>query len=316
LLEHELKEKDQALLHSHQELQSSTEELRSSNEEMQSVNEELQSTNEELETSKEELQSVNEELATVNNELNTKVLDLSRVNNDMNNLLAGTGIATVFVDHQLNIMRFTPSAAQIINLAKSDIGRPVGHFTSDLVGYTSLLEDTQSVLDTLHPKDLEVKTTSGMYYMMRIRPYRTMDNIIEGAVITFVDISEMISLKEKLERMSTVILDAHDAITMQDLEGRITAWNPAATKLYGWTEAEALSMNVRDRIPPEIREDSIAKLVQLSKSEVLEPYNTKRITKSGKVIEVWMTATALMNKTHQMYAIATTERAKVETSNE
>ncbi len=312
LLEHELKDKDKALKQSLQELQSFTEELKSSNEEMQSVNEELQSTNEELETSKEELQSLNEELATVNNELNAKVLDLSRINNDMNNLLAGAEIAMIFVDLRLNIMRFTPTAAQIINLIKSDIGRPIGHLVLNLAGYNSLIEDTQSVLETLQPKDLDVKTLNGRSFIMRICPYKTMNNVTEGAVITFVDISEKVLLKEKLLRMSTVILDSRDAITMQDLDGRTIAWNPAATKIYGWTEEEALSMNVRDRIPLDIREDAVTKLVQLSKSEILVPYKTKRMTKSGNVIEVWITATALINNAHQVYAVATTERMKIE----
>lgn len=157
---------------------------------MQSVNEELQSTNEELETSKEELQSVNEELATVNAELQIKVLDLSRANSDMNNLLAGTGIATVFVDHQLNIMRFTPTATRIINLILSDVGRPVGHVVSNLLGYDRLVEDTREVLDTLIPKEVEVKTIEGKQYKMHIQPYRTLENVIEGAVLTFVNIKQ------------------------------------------------------------------------------------------------------------------------------
>ncbi|MBF0258267.1 MAG: PAS domain-containing protein, partial [Desulfamplus sp.] len=153
-------------------------------------NEELQSTNEELETSKEELQSVNEELATVNAELQNKVADLSRSNNDMNNLLAGTGIGTVFVDHKLRIIRFTPTATRIINLIQADIGRPVGHIVSNLTGYDSLLEDTKAVLDTLVPKEMEVQTIEGKCYIMRILPYRTLDNVIEGAVITFINIPE------------------------------------------------------------------------------------------------------------------------------
>ena len=157
---------------------------------MQSVNEELQSTNEELETSKEELQSVNEELATVNTELQTKVADLSRANNDMNNLLAGTGIGTIFVDHQLRILRFTPAVTQVINLILTDVGRPVGHIVSNLVGYDRLVADVQAVLDTLVPKEVEVQTKAGAWYLMRIRPYRTLENVIEGAVITFVDITE------------------------------------------------------------------------------------------------------------------------------
>jgi two-component system CheB/CheR fusion protein len=159
---------------------------------MQSVNEELQSTNEELETSKEELQSVNEELATVNNELQAKVADLSRANNDMNNLLAGTGIGTVFVDYQLRILRFTPAASSIINLIHSDVGRPVAHIVSNLVGYLHLVEDTQAVLDTLVQKDVVVQTIEGSWYNMRIQPYRTLENVIEGAVISFIDITEMV----------------------------------------------------------------------------------------------------------------------------
>jgi len=183
----ELQEKEEYLQTTNEELETSNEELKSSYEEMQSVNEELQSTNEELETSKEELQSINEELSTVNTELQVKVTELSRSENDMNNLLAGTGIATVFVDHALSIMRFTPAAVRIMNLIQSDVGRPVGHIVSNLKGYDTLLPDTQEVLDTLIPKEIEVQTNTGDRYLLRILPYRTLANVIEGAVLTFVD---------------------------------------------------------------------------------------------------------------------------------
>jgi len=188
-LRQELRDKEEYLQAANEELETSNEELKSSNEEMQSVNEELQSTNEELETSKEELQSVNEELATVNTELQTKVADLTRVNNDMNNLLAGTGIATIFVDHQQRIMRFTPGAVKIINLIHSDIGRPIGHIVSNLPGYNSLTADIHTVLETLVPRDKEVQTAEDRWYTMRIQPYRTIENVIEGAVLTFVEIT-------------------------------------------------------------------------------------------------------------------------------
>jgi two-component system CheB/CheR fusion protein len=190
-LTRELRAKDEYLQIANEELETSNEELKSSNEEMQSVNEELQSTNEELETSKEELQSVNEELSTVNAELQVKVADLSRANNDMNNLLAGTGIGTVFVDHRLHILRFTPAATRMINLIPADVGRPVGHFVSNLIGYDRLTVDLQSVLDTLIPQELEVQTLEGKWFSLRIQVYRTLDNVIEGAVITFFDISDM-----------------------------------------------------------------------------------------------------------------------------
>jgi two-component system, chemotaxis family, CheB/CheR fusion protein len=198
-------------------LQIANEELRSSNEEMQSVNEELQSTNEELETSKEELQSVNEELFTVNAELQTKVADLTRANNDMNNLLGGTGIATVFVDQSLRILRFTLAATRIINLIQSDIGRPVGHIVSNLTGYNTLPEDTQAVLDTLSPKEAEVQTRTGAWYMMRILPYRTLDNVIEGAVITFVDISAAKRAQEALHEAHIRVTEAIVATVREPL---------------------------------------------------------------------------------------------------
>ncbi len=198
-LQRELRAKEEYLQTSNEELETANEELKSSNEEMQSVNEELQSTNEELETSKEELQSVNEELATVNTELQSKVTDLSRANNDMNNLLAGTGIATLFVDHQLRILRFTPTATQILNLIQSDVGRPVTHIVSNLDGYDSMAADVQTVLDTLAARDVEVRSQEGQWFMMRIRPYRTLDNVIEGAVVTFADISELKRTEAKLQ---------------------------------------------------------------------------------------------------------------------
>ena len=197
-LELELRGKEDYLQTTIEELETSNEELKSANEELQSVNEELQSTNEELETSKEELQSVNEELATVNTELQSNISELSRTNNDMNNLLAGTGVATLFVDMQQHIVRFTPAATQLINFIQTDIGRPVGHIVSNLVNYNTLVEDIQTVLDTLVPKEFEVRTQAGDVYMMRIRPYRTLDNVIEGAVITSIDITERKQAEESL----------------------------------------------------------------------------------------------------------------------
>ena len=316
-LSDELRANEEYLQAANEELETSNEELKSSNEEMQSVNEELQSTNEELETSKEEMQSINEELSTVNAELQVKVLDLSRASNDMNNLMSSTGIGTVFVDHQLRILRFTPAATRIINLIPSDMGRPVAHTVSNLVSYTGLVADAKEVLDTLIPKEVEVQTTEGAWYKMRIQPYRTLDNVIEGAVITFVDITEIVLTRDALRianellSLPVVVRDAFDAITVQALDGRILAWNPGAIRMYGWSEAEALLMNVRDRIPEELREKELVKLRQLSLEEVLEPYRTKRIAKDGAVIEVSMTSTALVNAAGQIYAIATTERARV-----
>jgi two-component system CheB/CheR fusion protein len=308
----ELRTKDEYLHATQEEMQTSNEELKSSNEELQSTNEELQSTNEELETSKEELQSVNEELATVNAELQSKVSDLSRVNNDMNNLLAGTGIGTVFIDNQLRIRRFTPAITQFINLIQTDVGRPLGHTVSNLLGYDRLVADVQAVLDTLTPSKLEVQTRAGLWFLLQIRPYRTSENVIEGAVLTF---TEVTALKEEqtgrlLRSLAGALRDARDAILVQDLEGRILAWNPGAVRMYGWSEAEALAMNVRALIPPGQREEALAVIERVSRAEVLEPYRTQRLARTGELIDITLAATALVNGTGTVYAIATTERGE------
>ncbi len=316
-LEQELRAKEEHLQITLEEMETSNEELKSSNEEMQSVNEELQSTNEELETSKEELQSVNEELATVNTELQQKVFELSRSNNDMNNLLAGTGVGTVFVDHQMNIRRFTTAATKLINLIQTDVGRPVGHIVSNLLGYDRLVEDTQAVLDTLIPKEVEVQTKAGDWYLMHIRPYRTLENVIEGAVLTFFEVTDMkraqeaLRDSEALRRLAVVVRDACDAITVHDLEGRILAWNPAAERMYGWTEAEAMAVNIREMIPVERRAKALTIVKKLSRKKVLEPYQTQRVAKDGRIVEIQLTATALVNNAGEIYAIATTEREAV-----
>jgi len=313
-LQQELRAKEEYLLNTQEEMQRSSEELKSSNEELQSMNEEMQSSNEELETSKEELQSINEELSTVNAELQAKMMDLTQTNNDMHNLLSGTGVATIFVDHQLRILRFTPTASEIINLIPTDAGRPVGHIVSNLVGYDSLVTDVKTVLNTLIPHEMEVLTAAGKWYTLRIIPYRTLTNVIEGAVITFVEITEVVRTREALKkanellRLAVVVRDSYDAITVQDLSGRIIAWNPGAVRIYGWSEAEALTMNVRDRIPKSLRKDALAQLIRLGQMKTLEPYRTQRIAKDGRIVDVSIISTALLDTSGEMYAIATTER--------
>jgi two-component system CheB/CheR fusion protein len=220
------------------------------------------------------------------------------------------------VDHQLRIQRFTPAVTQVINLILSDVGRPVGHIVSNLAGYDSLVGDIQEVLNTLTPKEVEVRTKAGGWYLLRIRPYRTLENVIEGVVITFTEISEMKAAQaalresETLRRLAVVMRDARDAILVQDLEGRIIAWNTGAERMYGWSEAEALAMNIRNLIPEDRREEALAHVKQLARAEVLEPYRLQRIAKDGRIVEVWLTATALLNESGQAYAIATTERER------
>jgi two-component system CheB/CheR fusion protein len=172
-----------------EELETSNEELKSANEELQSTNEELQSTNEELETSREELQSINEELMTVNTEHQAKIDELSKVTDDLQNLLNSSDIAILFLDTGLCIRRYTPATSALFNLIKSDIGRPISHVTSSII-YTDLEKDLEAVLETLIPKQAEVISRDGHWYTMRILPYRTRENAIGGLVVSFLDIDE------------------------------------------------------------------------------------------------------------------------------
>lgn len=245
-LTRELRAKEEYLRTSSEELAAANEELRSANEEMQSVNEELQSANEELETSQEELQSVNEELTTVNAELQQNLKYLSQANNDMNNLLAGTDIGTIFVDHQLQILRFTPSITRIVNLISTDVGRPVGHIVSNLIGYDRLVADLETTLSTLVPMEVEVQSKPDNWYLLRIRPYRTLENVIEGAVITFTDITALRRSQEEQResdvKFRVLFESMPQAALFYDVGGRIAGLNAAAARLLGLAPERAAQL--------------------------------------------------------------------------
>ncbi|MFH1301786.1 MAG: chemotaxis protein CheB [Planctomycetota bacterium] len=181
-----------------EEFETSNEELKSANEELQSTNEELQSTNEELETSKEELQSLNEEAATVNTELQARIDELSKITNDMKNLLDSTEIATIFLDADLQISRFTPKVTEIFPLTASDTGRPIKHLSSTLIDI-NIVEFGRQVLSDLIVRQVEVASDDDRCYIMRVRPYRTTTNVIAGVVITFNDITELKRAEETLK---------------------------------------------------------------------------------------------------------------------
>jgi two-component system CheB/CheR fusion protein len=226
--------------------EAANEELQSANEEVQSANEELQSINEELETSKEEIQSSNEELTTVNEELHNRNEELNRANNDLNNLFSSVQVALVMVWPDLRIRRFTPAAEKLFNLIAGDIGRPITDIklNLNLPDLTQLLTD---VIDTIVARELEVQDRQGRWYLLRIRPYRTMDNKIDGAVIALFDIDALRKNQEVLERQARLLEQAHEAVFVRELNGRIVYWNRGAEFLYGYPRDEA-----RDRIAHEL----------------------------------------------------------------
>lgn len=202
--ERELQQTHAELVNTREEMLTSQEELKSANEEMQSTNEEMQSTNEELTTSKEEMQSLNEELQTVNSELQGKLDELSRTNNDMKNLLNSTDIATLFLDNDLKVRRFTTQATKIIKLIPGDVGRPITDLASDLL-YPKLSEDAAEVLRKLGVAEKPISTRDGRWFTVRISPYRTLDDRIDGVVITFWDISVAKALEAKLQGMQVTL---------------------------------------------------------------------------------------------------------------
>lgn len=284
-LEKELAEKEQYLQNAVEELETTNEELKSSNEEAQSTNEELQSTNEELETSKEELQSVNEELTTTNNELALKVDELNKVNSQLQNLLSATEIATIFLDRDLHIFSFTPAISIIIDLLRTDIGRSIKQFTNNLK-YENLFEDAKGVLKTLIPKEAEVENIDNRFFWMRIIPYRTVEDKIEGVVITFTDITEKKEaenkLKESEEKYRTTYENSPDSIIIHDFEMNIVDVNQKAINEFGYSKEEFLQLKVFDLHTKDELTHSKEVLKEMNKQERLK-VDTKFQRKDGSV---------------------------------
>jgi two-component system CheB/CheR fusion protein len=186
----------------------------------------LQSTNEELETAKEELQSTNEELVTVNSELNGKIDELTEVNNDINNLLASTEIGTIFLDRDLNIKRFTPAATKLFNLIPGDVGRSIKDIAPK-TEYENLWHDAEEVLHNLQVKEMELKSLSGEMYATRILPYRTRENVIEGVVLTFIDISAQHFLGMAKNFAESIVDTVREPLVVLDGDLKVISANQA-----------------------------------------------------------------------------------------
>lgn len=246
LLQEELQLAQSRVRATREESEAANEELRAANEELQSINEEYRSTSEELETSKEELQSINEELQTVNNELKLKLETVSRAHSDLQNLMAATDVGTLFLDPSLRIKRFTPRLADLFNITANDEGRPITDFTHQLE-YNSLAEDAGMVLRDLAPIERAVKSIKDGWFLVRLRPYRTIDDKIDGVVATFVDITERRKAEEQLReseqrlRQETRLVElSRSPIFVWDFDDGILQWNRGSEELYGYPRAEVL----------------------------------------------------------------------------
>lgn len=306
-----------------------------------SMNEELQSANEELETSKEELQSLNEELTTVNSQLQDKVEELNRSSNDLTNLMVCSDVATVFLDTQLRIKRFTPPVGNLLNLRSTDIDRPVSDLALKFVD-SHFWDDCRAVLDKLIPVEREVwSDDSGMNriwqsstgdqqadaaatnphsavgivesptsccYLRRILPYRTADNRIDGVVITFLDITERIKSEAQARRLAAVLRSTRDALTIHDFDGKILAWNRGAEQMYGYSEAEALQMNILETVPQVKRVEALAYVGAVTRNESIKDFETQRVTKEGRTLDIDLTVTAYRDEKGQAIGVATIER--------
>ncbi|MFL6652657.1 MAG: chemotaxis protein CheB, partial [Sulfurifustaceae bacterium] len=265
------------------------EELQAANEEIQSSAEEMQSTNEELESAKEELQSTNEELSTINEELENRNHELTEVNNDLANLLNSIDLPIVMLGDDLCIRRITPMAKNLFNLIESDIGRPIGNFKSNL-DVPNLERVVAEVMEQKASRSIETEDNNGRSYSVRIRPYKTTENRIAGVVLVCIDITEEIRSLKSLKRLAAVVRDSNDAVLVQDLKGDIRAWNPRAERLYGYSEAEALKMNVREVIPREAQDFHDQMVQRLLEKELAEPIKTTRLAKDGRTVSVSVTA--------------------------
>jgi two-component system CheB/CheR fusion protein len=265
-------------------LQATIEELETSNEELQATNEELVAANEELQSTNEELHSVNEELYTVNGEHQRKIVELTEMTDDLDNLLHSTDIGVVFLDEQLCIRKFTAKMAKMLRLLPQDVGRHFESFSHGLE-HPRLFEDIQQVMTTQKPVEREVQTRRGAFYFLRILPYLR-DQEGGGVVLTLIDVGTLKRSEANVRRLSAIVESSTDAILGKNLDGIITAWNRGAQQLYGYTAEEAIGQHVR-LIAPKDRERELEDILERVKSgESVPAFETVRKRRDGTLVDV------------------------------
>jgi two-component system CheB/CheR fusion protein len=275
------------------------EELKASNEELQAMNEELRSSAEELETSKEELQSINEELRTLNQELKVKVEETTLASNNLQNLINSAEIATIFLDRGLRVVLFTPTASQLFNLIRNDIGRLLSDITHRLLD-PDIISDSETVLKNLKTIEREIKSTDNQVYLMRALPYRTEHDRVNGVVITFFNITERkkseISLRESAERFRAMISQSTAGVVQMDLGGRFTLVNRKFCGIVGYNESELLNMKMVDLVHEDDGKQNQALLSQLGTQGLPFDAEQRLVCKDGSLRWVTVSVSAIRNQ--------------------
>jgi two-component system CheB/CheR fusion protein len=270
------------------------------------MNEEMRAATEELETSREELQSINEELTTVNHELKNKVEELGHANSDLQNLMDATRIATIFLDRDLRITRYTPAAVKLFNLIPGDLGRPLTNMASQL-DYPQLGDDARRVLELLVPVEREVGQSDGHWYLARLMPYRTADDRIAGVVFTFIDITERKRAEEVRRWLSAVVSSTSDAIISFALDQTILSWNRGAQRLFGYTAEEAIGQPLRILAADNAAEQG-ALVAEVAAGRSVEDAQAVRRRKDGSHVHVALTLSPIRDDAGRVVAGTTMAR--------
>ncbi len=306
---------EEDLRYTKENLQATIEELETSNEELQATNEELVASNEELQSTNEELHSVNEELYSVNAEHQRKIGELAEVNHDMYHLLENTDVATIFLDRDLRIRKFTSRIRRIFDLMDQDVGRPISSF-AHRIQLDDMLDRIKQVSENGDLFESEVHTADGICYLLRILPHRV-DQSIHGIVIVLVDLAPLEDLRGRLRWMSSIVESTDDAIVGEDLNGIITSWNAGAQSLYGYSAGEAVGKHVSLLVPVGREAEIEDYLTHVKNGESVKTFETIRIRRDGEQVYVSLTISAVRDALNRVIGLSkiardVTERVDVE----
>ncbi|HJQ80983.1 MAG TPA: chemotaxis protein CheB [Lacipirellulaceae bacterium] len=297
-----LLELEEELRYTKENLQATIEEMETTNEELQATNEELVASNEELQSTNEELHSVNEELYTVNAEHQRKIVELTELTDDMDNLLRSTEVGTIFLDRALRIRKFTPQIYHAFQILPQDIGRSIEAFSHNIL-HESLLEDVERVAATETPFEKDVQDRHGKWYLLRILPYRSKGHV-DGVVITLVEISGIKRAEAQLRRMSKVFMDGADPIVIEDLDGRIIDLNDEAVSAYGWMRDEMTGQPSSMLVPEECVEQANELRARCRNADHVRNVETLRTNRAGEKIPILLTLSVLQDESGRPVGIA------------